>query len=298
MAKILPVPEQAALPRTGGATPPTGALICVGTVEEILPSLAADSFDGVLTDPPYGLAVERWDDPGRRRAYKPRSAAGYGNKGGMRGYGRGGTPQDREAFRRRSNLEYHEQTRAWACLVLRVCKPGSWLIAFGAPRTKHRLAAGIEDGGWEIRDSIVWAHERGVPKNSASDLAPEHDEIVLARKPLSESTIAKNVARWGVGDLRTIGESYPSNHIFERRANPGERAESGHTHVKPVRLCMRLAALILPSAGGSLLVPFCGSGSELVGAARAGWTGAVGIEKDSAHAMTARSRTTPWERNG
>ena len=28
--------------------------------------------------------------------------------------------------------------------LLRVCKPGSWLLAFGHPRTVHRLACNIE----------------------------------------------------------------------------------------------------------------------------------------------------------
>ncbi|MDM4761912.1 DNA methyltransferase [Galbitalea sp. SE-J8] len=49
--------------------------------------------------------------------------------------------------------------------VLRVLKPGGHLLAFGASRTWHRLAAAIEDAGFEIRDSIAWLFGSGFPKS-------------------------------------------------------------------------------------------------------------------------------------
>jgi len=48
---------------------------------------------------------------------------------------------------------------------LRVLKPGGHLLAFGAPRTYHRLACAIEDAGFEIRDSLMWIYGSGFPKN-------------------------------------------------------------------------------------------------------------------------------------
>lgn len=38
----------------------------------------------------------------------------------------------------------------------RVLKPGGHLLAFGGPRTYHRLTCAIEDAGFEIRDSCIW----------------------------------------------------------------------------------------------------------------------------------------------
>lgn len=49
--------------------------------------------------------------------------------------------------------------------VFRVLKPGGHLLAFGGTRTYHRLAAAIEDAGFEIRDSIAWMHSSGFPKS-------------------------------------------------------------------------------------------------------------------------------------
>jgi DNA modification methylase len=48
--------------------------------------------------------------------------------------------------------------------ALRVAKPGAHLLAFGSPRTSHRLACAIEDAGWELRDTIMWLYGQGLPK--------------------------------------------------------------------------------------------------------------------------------------
>ena len=44
--------------------------------------------------------------------------------------------------------------------VFRIAKPGSMLAAFGGSRTHHRLMCAIEEGGWEIRDVIMWVFGR------------------------------------------------------------------------------------------------------------------------------------------
>jgi DNA modification methylase len=49
--------------------------------------------------------------------------------------------------------------------VLRVLKPGSFLLAFGGTRTYHRLTCAIEDAGFEIRDCVMWLYGSGFPKS-------------------------------------------------------------------------------------------------------------------------------------
>ena len=51
------------------------------------------------------------------------------------------------------------------CEVLRVAKPGAYLLAFGGTRTFHRLVVAIEDAGWEIRDTVMWVYGSGFPKS-------------------------------------------------------------------------------------------------------------------------------------
>jgi site-specific DNA-methyltransferase (adenine-specific) len=88
---------------------------------------------------------------------------------------------------------------------LRVLKPGGHLLSFSGSRTYHRMAVRIEDAGFEIRDQIMWVYGSGFPKGK-SQLKPAHEPIVLARKPLSEKSVAENVLKWGTGGLN-IDES-------------------------------------------------------------------------------------------
>ncbi|SHS64921.1 DNA methylase N-4/N-6 [Mycobacteroides abscessus subsp. abscessus] len=93
----------------------------------------------------------------------------------------------------------------WA-QCLRILKPGGHLLAFGGSRTWHRLAAAVEDAGFEIRDSIAWLYGSGFPKSMnlpgglGTALKPAFEPIVVARKPLS-GTVAANVLEHGTGAL-------------------------------------------------------------------------------------------------
>src|SRR5208337_4369940 len=60
--------------------------------------------------------------------------------------------------------------------ILRVAKPGAFLLAFGGTRTFHRLACAIEDAGWEIRDCVMWVYGSGFPKSQ--DVSKAIDKAV------------------------------------------------------------------------------------------------------------------------
>jgi DNA modification methylase len=63
-----------------------------------------------------------------------------------------------------------------------------------------------------------------------------------------------------------------------------------HPTVKPLALCEYLARLIMPPQPGAILVPFAGSGSEMIGALRAGWPAVVGIEREPDFVEIAKRR--------
>jgi len=71
-----------------------------------------------------------------------------------------------------------------------------------------------------------------------------------------------------------------------------------HIAVKPLALCEYLARLIVPPVeyrdAATLLVPFCGSGSEILGAWQAGWRNIVGIEKEPDYVRIAEARIAHW----
>ena len=148
----------------------------------LLAELPADSIEAVITDPPYGIGLggEAWD---------------------------GGPLTNPDSFQRWS--------AAWATAVLRVLKPGGWLAAFGAPRTAHRLTAGVEDAGFEIRDQLLWLYAQGVPKSQPRPdglgvgLKPAYEPILLARKPFV-GTLDTNLAAHGVGGLHIDAARVPN----------------------------------------------------------------------------------------
>jgi hypothetical protein len=59
------------------------------------------------------------------------------------------------------------------------------MLAFGGSRTWHRLAAAVEDAGFEIRDSIAWLYGSGFPKSldvsKAIDKAAGAEREVVGR---------------------------------------------------------------------------------------------------------------------
>lgn len=92
------------------------------------------------------------------------------------------------------------------------------------------------------------------------------------------------------------------------RVNPGGlekeprwapvEARNPHACVKSLKTLRHLAALLLPPAAYAprrLLVPFCGSGSEVAAAYLAGWEEIVGVEMSPEYCEIARSRLRFWQ---
>lgn len=106
--------------------------------------------------------------------------------------------------------------------MLRVCKPGAYLLAFGSPKTFHRLTCYIEDAGWQVIDTLCWLYGEGFPKSQdfskgitqssshgdlverfrgrGTALKPAWEPILLAMKPVS-GNFAKNAALFGCAGL-------------------------------------------------------------------------------------------------
>lgn len=81
----------------------------------------------------------------------------------------------------------------------------------------------------------------------------------------------------------------------QKERDAGCEGRNVHPTVKPLDLCRYLATLILPPADRPqgprrLLVPFSGSGSEMIGALMAGWDDVTGIEREAEYVEIAKAR--------
>lgn len=78
-------------------------------------------------------------------------------------------------------------------------------------------------------------------------------------------------------------------------------ARNPHPTLKPLTLTKYLATLLLPPKEYTprrLLVPFSGSGSEMIGGILAGWDFVTGIEKETEYCELAEQRVKWWSLNG
>lgn len=155
---------------------------------EVLRELPAGSVDAVVTDPPYGISFmgKQWDQPGeygsKRKNGTPavhareagRDRAAVGDTGAMDAGRYDLSPHAMRNFQR--------WVEAWSGECLRVLKPGGHLLAFGGSRTWHRLAGGIEDAGFELRDSIAWLYGSGFPKSR--DVSAQMQGYLSGERPV------------------------------------------------------------------------------------------------------------------
>jgi DNA modification methylase len=121
-----------------------------------------------------------------------------------------------------SGHEFQDWTRLWALEAFRVLKPGGYLLSFGGTRQYHRMTAGIEDAGFEIRDTLQHIYASGFPKGKAN-LKPAHEPIVLARKPGPLRPLGIDAGRIGTDGGGTHCSDFPepcSGHEGHGRYSP------------------------------------------------------------------------------
>jgi DNA modification methylase len=153
-----------------------------------LPQLDAASVDAIITDPPYGINLNGmgWDRPAKLDPAR--------------------VPGKRRGAKTNPHGAFQMFCKQWASECLRVLKPGGHLAAFGGTRTAHLLACGLEEAGFEIRDTLMWIQGQGfpsspaLPKGRGVRLKPAYEPILLARRPF-EGTLEQNLARYGTGAL-------------------------------------------------------------------------------------------------
>lgn len=165
----------------------------LGKSEEVLKDYPDNHFDSVVCDPPYHLTsiVKRFG--------KTDSApAKFGTDGAYSRASRGFMGQEWDG----GDIAFRPEF--WA-EILRVLKPGGHLIAFSGSRTYHRMAVGIEDAGFEIRDQLLWLYGSGFPKSHDVSkgidkaLGNERIKMMVPTKSKNRPEQAGNIALGATG---------------------------------------------------------------------------------------------------
>ena len=213
-----------------------------GDNRDILKTLADNSIDSVVTDPPYALVSisRRFGKDGAAPVIVPEGGSGAYARA-SRGFMGKKWDTGETAFA----VEFWQE-------VYRVLKPGGHVLSFSGTRTYHRMACAIEDARFEVRDMCQWLYGSGFPKSHnvskgidralgvenereithynkqgprsmfdggkprpaslpasqwngwGTALKPAVEPICLARKPLI-GTVAENVLQYGTGALNIDG---------------------------------------------------------------------------------------------
>jgi site-specific DNA-methyltransferase (adenine-specific) len=127
--------------------------LLLGDCIDKLKELDDNSIDSIVTDPPYGLSFmgKEWDKKKATQETKSQVVKGLG--AGMK------------MTTLADNIEFEKWVTEWASECMRVLKPGGYMLAFGGSRMYHRLASGVENAGFEIRDQMMWVYGSGFPKS-------------------------------------------------------------------------------------------------------------------------------------
>ncbi len=169
-----------------------------GDCVEKLKELPDNSVDAVITDPPYGLEFmgKDWDK------FKEGHNIAGGDTGKDTPYARSKPAPSFYQLGNKDMNNFQQFTFNWATEVLRVLKPGGYLLSFGGTRTYHRMACGIEDAGFEIRDCIMWLYGSGFPKSL--NIGKQIDKMQgNEREVVGEERCGKNAMMGGLSNTIT-----------------------------------------------------------------------------------------------
>lgn len=266
-----------------------------GDALAVMESLPESSIHAIVTDPPYGLIEYEADNHAKLRS------------------GRGGVwripPKldgiERSPLPRFTVLTADDRTRltqflrAFAERALRALVPGGHLFLASNPLLSSQIFSEVSEAGFEKRGELIRLVTtlRGGdrPKGAEADF-PEISVMPRScwepwgvfRKPLSESTVARNLQSWSAGALRRPSCEEPFKDVIQCGPARGfEREIAPHPSLKPQRLLRSIVRAALPLGVGVVLDPFAGSGSTLAAASAIGYR-SLGVERDPEYVAMAQ----------
>ena len=225
-----------------------------GEALAVLQDLESNSVDLVATDPPYSSGGMYRGD--RTQATRKK-------------YIQTGTLKVAPDFTgdNRDQRSYLAWSTMWLAQCLRIAKPGSLALVFTDWRQLPTTSDALQCAGWVWRGIVTW------------------DKTRAARPIKGGYRMQSEFVLWGSkGPMQATADSPALDGVFQHMVRPQEKH---HQAGKPLELMVDL--LKICPAGGTVLDPFCGSGTTGVACAQLG-LGFIGVELDEGYHQLAEER--------
>lgn len=208
--------------------------------------------------------------------------------------------------------DYMGFSKKWLTEAVRVLKPGGALLIYGSPERNwiSRLSVMLEDEFNEMKlvQHLSWVYNQGGGSrvSTQSKYAVQHEQLLWFEKKGGTRTYnAAEGAEHYHEDERAVALAKGKGRVTDESLDRGrparsfldfprensrskERSYGKHPSMKPLGLCEHLIKLH-SNLGDTVFVPFAGSGSELLTAAKLGRV-AVGAEVSHEYVALMRRR--------
>jgi site-specific DNA-methyltransferase (adenine-specific) len=212
------------------------------------------SFDLAIVDPPYGASTSAtW------KLEREHNLDGFG----------GGWQLASHSWDLLSGADSLESTVCWLKELQRLVRTSGSIWIHSTYHNSGIINVACQILGLEIINEVVWYKRNAFPNLSARRLTASHETILWVHtgssknrkylfnyEQVKEASFSEDTLKEAGKQLRTVWD-IPNNKTKE------ERKFGAHPTQKPLRLIQRML-LISALKGGRLLVPFVGSGTEMV----------------------------------
>ncbi len=240
--------------------------------------LPEQSFDLAIADPPYGASTQAsW------KLAEGHKLPGFGGAWKLASH-------NWDLF---SGIEGIEFTLTWLNELKRLVKPTGSIWLHSTYHNAGLINVACQLLEIEIINEVVWFKRNAFPNLAARRLTASHETILWVHTGNGKRAYRFNyeevkAAHFPEDGFKERGKQLRTVWDIPNNKTKEELAFGAHPTQKPLRLTERLL-LIAGLRGGRLLVPFAGSGTELVAGLRYGMDG-VGFETEQEYFDLAKQR--------
>ncbi|MEI6049019.1 MAG: site-specific DNA-methyltransferase [Bacteroidota bacterium] len=240
--------------------------------------MSENSFDLAICDPPYGAATSaNWN---------------YNSSKKINGFG-GNWKLNNEEWDLLTGNEIFKSSYLWLNELKRLVKPTGSIWIHSTYHNSGFVNVVCQILGLEIINEVAWYKRNAFPNLSARRLTASHETILWVHTGGDKRQYNFNYddvkkAKFAGDNLKEADKQLRTVWDIPNNKGKDELMFGNHPTQKPLRVAERLM-MISGTKGGNLLVPFAGSGTEMIAGLKYGMH-AVGFETSEEYFELAQKR--------